>query len=187
MSLEYTELKKGLIIILNNEPYEVLEAGFLRMQQRKAVMQTKLKSLISGKVISHNFQPSDKIEEAEIDKFQAVFIYSNKGNYWFHKKGDPSLRFYVEEIILGDSRYFLKPNTEVLALSFENKVIKIILPIKMEFKVIEAPPAVRGNTAQGGSKQVVIETGAKISVPLFIEAGDVIRINTETGEYVERV
>lgn len=187
MSLEYTDLKKGLIIILNNEPHEVLEAGFLRMQQRKAVMQTKLKSLISGKVIDRNFQPSDTIEEAEIDKFPAIFIYTNKGNYWFHKKGDPSVRFSIEENILGNSRYFLKPNTEVLALFFNNKIIKIILPIKMEFKVIEAPPAIRGNTAQGGSKQVTIETGAKISVPLFIEAGDIIKVNTETGEYVGRV
>ena len=81
MSLDYTELKRGLIIVLNNEPYEVLDAGFLRMQQRKAVMQTKLKSLISGKVIDKNFQASDEIEEAEIEKIEAVFIYSNRGEY----------------------------------------------------------------------------------------------------------
>lgn len=187
MALDYTELKKGLIIVLNNEPYEILDSGFLRMQQRKAVMQTKLKSLISGKVIDKNFQASDEIEEAEINRIEAIFIYENKGEYWFHEKNNPKNRFFLKEDILGNAISFLKPNTEVQGLVFQDKIIKIKLPVKMEFKVIEAPPAIKGNTAQGGSKQVVIETGARISVPLFVESGDIIRVNTETGEYVERV
>jgi elongation factor P len=187
MALDYTELKKGLIIVLNDEPYEILEAGFLRMQQRKAVVQTKLKSLVSGKVIDRNFQPSDQIEEAEIEKMEAVFIYANRGEYWFHKKGNPKERFLLKEDVLGNTAMFLKPNTEIQALVFNNKIIQVKLPVKMDFGVTEAPPAIRGNTAQGGSKQVIIETGAKISVPLFVETGDVIRVNTETGEYVERV
>ncbi|MCX7589356.1 MAG: elongation factor P [Patescibacteria group bacterium] len=187
MALDYTELKKGLIIVLNGEPYEILESGFLRMQQRKAVMQTKLKSLISGKVIDRNFQPSDEIEEAEINRIDAIFIYQNKGEYWFYKKDNPKERFALKEDILGNAALFLKPNIEIQALSFNDKIIQIKLPVKMEFEVVEAPPAIRGNTAQGGSKQVVIETGAKISVPLFVETGDIIRVNTETGEYVERV
>lgn len=187
MSLDYTELKKGLIVVLNGEPYEILEAGFLRMQQRKAVMQTKLKSLISGKVVDKNFQPSDEIEEAEIERIDAVFIYQNRGEYWFHKKDSPKERFSLKEDVLGNSVLFLKPNTEIQALLFNGKVIQVKLPVKMEFEVIEAPPSIKGNTAQGGSKQVIIETGAKISVPLFVESGDIIRVNTETGEYVERV
>jgi len=191
MSLDYTELKRGLIIVLNNEPYEVLDAGFLRMQQRKAVMQTKLKSLISGKVIDKNFQASDEIEEAEIEKIEAIFIYSNRGEYWFHKKDNPKERFEIKEEILGPKAQFLKPNTPIIAIVFHSngkeKIINVDLPVKMEFKVIEAPPPIKGNTAQGGSKQVVIETGAKVIVPLFVESGDIIKINTETGEYVERV
>jgi len=191
MSLDYTDLKKGLIIVLNGEPYEVLEANFLRMQQRKGVMQTKLKNLISLKVIDYNFQPSDEIEEAEIEKIDAVFIYANRGEYWFHKLNNPKERFSLKEEVLGKKAQFLKPNTQVKAVIFksqkEDKIISIVLPVKMDFKVIEAPPALKGNTAQGGSKQVVIETGAKITTPLFIETGDIIRINTETEEYVERV
>lgn len=187
MSLEYTDLKKGLIIVFNGEPHEVLEASFLRMQQRKGVMQTKLKSLITGKVIDYNFQPSDEIEEAEIEKINAVFIYQNRGQYWFSKKDNPKERFFIDEKILGKSAMFLKPNTEVEAIIFKEKPIQIKLPVKMDFRVIEAPPSIRGSTAQGGSKQVIIETGAKINTPLFIETGDIIRVNTETGEYVERV
>ncbi|MGB9609062.1 MAG: elongation factor P, partial [Minisyncoccia bacterium] len=187
MALDYTELKKGLIIVLNNEPYEIIDSGFLRMQQRKAVMQTKLKSLISGKVIDRNFQASDEIEEAEIEKTEAVFIYENKGEYWFHQKNNPKERFSLKADVLGNAALFLKPNTEIQALIFKDKIIQVKLPVKMDFEVIEAPPAIRGNTAQGGSKQVTIETGAKISVPLFVETGDIIKVNTETGEYVERV
>jgi elongation factor P len=89
--------------------------------------------------------------------------------------------------IIGEQGKFLKPNTEIAALVWNGKVITASIPIKMEFKVIEAPPAIKGNTAQGGSKQVTIEGGAVVSVPLFVNEGDVIRINTETGEYVERV
>ncbi len=187
MALNYTDLKKGMIIVFGGEPYEVFEAGFLRMQQRKAVMQTKLKNLINGKVIDKNFQPSDEIEEAEIIKKEAIFIYNRKGEYWFHIKDNPKERFFIKEDVLGDAIKFLKPNTVVTAFYFNSKVIKISLPIKMDFKVIEAPPAIKGNTASGGGKQVVIETGAKVDVPFFIETGDIIKVNTETGEYVERV
>jgi elongation factor P len=187
MALDYTDLKKGLIIVFGGEPYEVLEASFLRMQQRKAVMQTKLRNLINGKVIDKNFQPSDQLEEAEIIKKEAIFIYTHKGEYWFHLKDNPQQRFCLKEDVIGEAVKFLKPNTQVGVLYFNERVIKINLPIKMDFKVIEAPPVIKGNTASGGGKQVVIETGAKIDTPFFIEVGDIIKVNTETGTYVERV
>lgn len=185
--LSYTELKKGLFIVFEKQPYEVLEMNFLRMQQRKAVVQTKLKHLISGKVIDRNFQPSDEIEEADIEKREAVFIYSNKGEYWFHEAGNPKNRFKLDENALGSVAQFIKPNTAITALLFNGRVINISLPIKMDLKVVEAPPSSRGNTAQGGTKTVTLETGAKINAPLFINEGDIVKVNTETGEYVERV
>ena len=192
MSLSYTDLKKGVLFILNNEPYEVLESGFLRMQQRKAVMQTKIRNLITGKILDRNWQASDEFEEAEVERQSAIFIYSRslpvgKQEYWFHEGENPKNRFSLTAEAIGESAQFLKPNTKIETLIFNNKVIKISLPIKMDFEVIEAPPAIRGNTAQGGTKQATIEGGAKISVPLFVNTGDIIRINTETGEYVERV
>ena len=89
--------------------------------------------------------------------------------------------------MLGNIVHFLKPNTIVEALNFKDAILNITLPIKMDFKVVEAPPAIRGNTAQGGAKIVIVETGAQVVVPLFINEGDTIRINTTSGDYVERV
>ena len=185
--LSYTDLKKGAMFVMNGEPWEVLEAHFLRMQQRKAVVQTKIRNLMTGKVLDRNFQPSDNFEEAEVLKKDAVFIYSSRGEAWFHETGNPKSRFSLPEGVIGEKAQFLKQNTNVKTVVFNEKVIGMIPPIKMELKVTEAPPAVKGNTAQGGSKVVTLETGAKISVPLFVNEGDIVKVNTETGEYTERV
>lgn len=185
--LSYIDLKKGLLIVYQNDPYEVLEANFLRMQQRKAVVQTKIRNLVTGKVLDRNWQPSDIIEEAEVQKKQAIFIYAHRNEYWFHEEGNPKARVSLGEDVVGIPGKFLKKDTKVTAVWFGDKVVKIMLPIKMDLEVIEAPPAIRGNTAQGGVKQVILESGATVNVPLFINQGDVVRVNTETGEYVERM
>lgn len=187
MSLAYTELTKGTLFIMDGAPYEVVEMHFLRMQQRKATVQTRIRNLITGKLLDRNFQGSDSFEEAEIERKNAMFIYESKGEYWFHDEGNPKNRFSLTKDIIGAQGQFLKPNTKVSTMVFNEKVIKVEIPIKMDFKVIEAPPAIRGNTAQGGTKSITIEGGAKVSAPLFINEGDVIRINTQTGDYVERV
>ncbi|MBI2623449.1 MAG: elongation factor P [Candidatus Liptonbacteria bacterium] len=187
MGLAYTDLKKGTLFVMDGAPYEVLDSHFLRMQQRKAVVQTKIKNLMTGKIVDRNFQPSDNFEEAEIEKKPAVFIYTNRGEYWFHEEGNPKNRFMLKTELLGEAAQFLKPNTPVETMMFDGKVITVKLPVKMDFKVIEAPPAIKGNTAQGGSKVVVLEGGAKVSAPLFVNEGDMVKVNTETGEYVERV
>lgn len=185
--LSYSELTKGTLFILEGAPYEVLEMSFLRMQQRKATVNTKIRNLITGKILDRNWQASDSFEEAEIEKKNSKFLYANRGEYWFSAEKDPSDRFSLTAEVIGDSAKFLKANTPVSALIFKEKVIKVIMPIKMDFKVIEAPPSIKGNTAQGGSKAVVLEGGASINVPLFINEGDIVKVNTGTGEYVERV
>ncbi len=187
MSLAYTDLTKGVLFVIDGAPYEVIETHFLRMQQRKAVVQTRIRNLITGKLLDRNYQASDTFEEAEIERKHALFIYESKGQYWFHEEGNPKTRFALEKDVVGDQGQFLKPNTRVSTMTFEDKVIKVEIPVKMEFKVVEAPPALKGNTAQGGTKVVTIEGGAKISAPLFINEGDMIRVNTQTGSYVERV
>lgn len=184
--LSYTELKKGTFFVWNGEPYEVLESGFLRMQQRKAVMQTKIRNLVNGKIIDRNWQASDQFEEAEIERKNVVFIYSHRGEYWFTEENNPKERFSLSEAEIGDAGRFLKKDTPLSALLFKGKVIKIVPPVKVDLKVTEAPPSVKGNTAQGGTKQITLESGASITVPLFINEGDIVRVNTETGEYVER-
>lgn len=185
--LSYTELKKGTLFVLDGDPYEVLEMNFLRMQQRKATVNTKIRNLITGKILDRNWQASDSFEEAEVERKTAIFIYMSRGEFWFHEKGNPKARFMLSGDIIGNSAQFLKPNTEVTTYTFNGKVIKVEVPIKMDFKVIEAPPGIKGNTAQGGTKQIVIEGGAKINAPLFVNEGDMIRVNTQTGDYVERV
>ncbi len=187
MSLAYTDLKKGVLFILNGEPYEVIEANFLRMQQRKAVVQTKIRNLMTGKILDRNWQGSDSFDEAEIEQSDAQFIYESKGDYWFHEVGNPKNRFLVSAEVVGEPGRFLKTGTIVKTMVFNEKIIQVKVPIKMDLLVKEAPPGIKGNTAQGGSKLVTLENGAQVLVPLFIEEGEVIRVNTETGQYVERV
>lgn len=186
--LEYNEITVGKFIIFNNEPWEVLASHVFRKQQRKPVNATKLKNLITGRVTEYSFHQSEKAEEADLENKDIKFIYSNpaKNEYWFNEAGDPSKRFSLTEDQVGFGAKFLKKDAVAKAMVFQDKIIGIKLPIKIELKVTEAPPATRGNTAQGGSKQVKLETGATVNTPLFINEGESIRINTETGEYVER-
>jgi elongation factor P len=187
MSLSVNELKPKTFFIFEGQPWVVLESHHLKMQQRRPVVQTRIRNLINGKVIEKNFAQSDVFEEANIRREEVKFLYSHRGEYWFSKKDDPSKRFKLDKEVLGDAINYLKNNTIVEAILFNEEVINIELPVKMDFRVVEAPPAIRGDTAQGGVKQVKIETGVYVNVPLFVEENDIIRINTETGEYVERV
>jgi elongation factor P len=148
--------------------------------------------LISGKVFPATFHVSDSADEADMEKREVTFLYHNKGEYWFCDPTDKSKRFKLDEALLGNTVKFLKENSNVTALVWTNeddeeKIIKLSMPIKMEFKVKEAPPAVRGDTSKGGIKVIILENGAKLNAPMFINEGDIIRVNTETGEYVERV
>src|SRR3989344_2915246 len=109
--LSYTELKKGLVIVFEGQPYEILSADFLRMQQRKAVVQTKIKNLITGKILDRNFQASDSFEEVEIERAQAKFLYSNRGEFWFSDANDLKKRFKLSKDVIGNSTMFLSANT----------------------------------------------------------------------------
>ncbi|MGC9611095.1 MAG: elongation factor P [Minisyncoccia bacterium] len=185
--LSYNELKIGTIFIKDGDPWKVLDYAFIRMQQRKPVAQLKIENLVNGKVVDYSAHQNEAFEEAEIETMPVTFIYQSRGEYWFTEKGNPKNRFQLKVEVLGNAAQFLKANLEVTAYKFGEKIINMELPIKMDLKVIEAPPAIKGNTAQGGTKLVTLETGAKINAPLFINEGDILRINTTTGEYVERV
>lgn len=185
--LSYNEILPKTVIVMNGEPFLVLSAHVFRKQMRKPVNQTKIKSLKSGRVIEQTFHQNENAEEAELEKKMVEFVYENRGAYWFCEAGKPQNRFELTEAVVGDAIAFIKAKTEVEALVFEDEIIGVKVPIKVELMVKEAAPAIKGNTVQGGSKDVVLETGAKIQVPMFINEGDVVRINTESGEYVERV
>lgn len=189
-TLDYDEIKPRKFILVENEPYEILESHVARTQKRKPQNQVRMRNMLNGKVVPGTFHASDTAEEAEISRREALFMYENKGEYWFCDPQDKSKRFEITGDILGDSAKFLKANTlvdtKIFELDEEERIIGVTLPIKMTFEVKEAPPAIKGNTASGGGKLVTIETGAKVTTPLFIEAGEKIIVNTDTGEYVER-
>lgn len=185
--LEYNEVVVRKYIVVDKEPYEVIDSHVFRKQQRKPVNAVKLKNLITGKVAEMSFHVSDKVEEADISTRDIKYLYANKGENWFCEANDPSKRFSLSETILGEQMRFLKTNSVIPALIFDEKIIGVKMPVKVDLKVTEADPAVRGDTVKGGSKQVKLETGATLSVPMFITEGDVVRINTETGEYTDRV
>ena len=197
--LTHTDLKKGVKIILDKEPYEILDARPLKMAQRRVIIQTKIKNLINGNGFSKNFHQGETFHEADILKTEVKFLYSHRDRkpsssneadrhrYFFSKKDDPSKRFDLTSKQIGEQARFLKSNQIVEQIIFEEKMINIALPIKVQLKVIESPPGIKGGRSQPGKKQVTLETEAKINVPLFIKEGDIIEINTETDEYVRRV
>lgn len=185
--LSYNEIGLKKVIVWNNEPHIVLASHVFRKQQRKPVNITKLKSLISGRVVEQTFHQNENADEADIESRPIEYIYENKGEYWFTIPGKPSERFTLSQAIVGDEIRFLKPRSVIDSVVYDERVIGIKMPIKVELAVKEADPAVKGNTSSGATKEVILETGAKIHVPMFINEGDVIRVNTESGEYAERV
>jgi elongation factor P len=191
--LEYNEITERKYIVFEGEPYEVIDSHVFRKQQRKPVNAVKMRNMLTGRIVEHSFHVSDKAEEADISKREVKYLYTNKGEFWFCESGNPSKRFDLPSSIIGETASkFLRPDTVVDALIYDDgsddgKIIGLKLPIKMDLKVTEAHPATKGNTAQGASKMVKVETGAEVLVPMFIKEGDIIRINTETGQYTDRV
>ncbi len=190
--LNYNELTPGVFFIMDGQPYEVLSAQTAKKNRQKATNQAKIRNLISGKTVEKTFHQSDSFEPAIIEKTTIVYIYHDPRQeaYWFHYAGNPGDRFTLPGDVVAHELLFVKEKSEVDALVFgaddDAQIIGITPPIKVELEVTEAAPAVRGNTAQNATKDVIVETGARVTVPLFINQGDRIRINTQTGSYVER-
>jgi elongation factor P len=184
--LSYNEITLKKVILHEGEPYYVVASHVFRKQQRKPVNITKLKGLKNGRVLEITFHQNETVEEAELENRNVTYIYKKPGEYWFHTTGKPAERFALSEELVGDQGKFMKERTELDAILFEDEVIGLKIPIKMELKVTEAMDAVKGNTSSGALKEVTLETGATIMVPMFIMKGDIISINTENGEYSER-
>jgi len=185
--LSYFDLRRGVQFVLDGQPYQVLEFRQMGKSQDVVVAQTKIKNLITGQVLTRNFHQGDRFEEAAIEKKPAKFIYGHRGKFVFSEANNPSKRFEISQEALLGAEKFLKPGQELTLLFFNEQLMNIELPIKVALKVTEAPPGIKGDTAQGGSKPCTLETSAIVNTPLFIEAGDIIEVNTETGEYVRRV
>lgn len=185
--LAYNEITPKKVILFNDEPYIVISYHVFRKQQRKPVNITKLKSLKSGRVVENTFHVNETAEEADLESRTVTFIYKKPGEYWFHTAGKAGERFALSEELIGDQGRFMKERNDYDAVAFEDEIIGLKFPIKVELKVTEAMEAVKGNTSSGAQKEVTLETGATLMVPMFINEGDVVAVNTESGLYTERV
>ncbi len=183
--LNINEIKLGSLIQISNEPYVVIKADHHKIARGGAVLKTKLKNLITGNVIEKTWQGNDKAEPAKTEKKKANFMYKDNDEAHF-MDNQTYEQFSLPLERIGNKQKFLREGTDATILYFQDKPAAVDLPIKIELKVISAPPGVKGNSAGSVTKQVELETGANINVPLFVNEGDVIRVNTETGEYVER-
>jgi elongation factor P len=185
--LTHADLKKGVRVLIDGQPHEVLDSNAMKKAQRRVVMQTKIKNLLTGTISERNFHQGDMFEEAELGKFQAKFLYTHRDKFVFCETDNPSKRFELSPTQVGNSANYMRQNEIVEGIMFDDQIVSISLPIKVQLKVKETPPGVKGDRAQGGTKTAVMETGVQVQVPLFINEGDSIEINTETGEYVRRI
>lgn len=184
--LSFNEIKLGKVVQVSGEPYLIIRTDHHKMGRGGAVLKTRLKNLINANILDKTFQGNEKVEEAEIEKKKANFMYGDENEaYFMDNQTYEQFSIALEQI--GDKQKFLKEGADVDVLYFIGKPVSVDLPVKVELKVVSAPPGVRGNSTGSVTKQIELETGAKINTPLFVNEGDVVRVNTETGEYVERV
>lgn len=183
--LNITEIKTGKKILHDGEPYVVLEYQHSKIGRGGAVMRTKLKSLLSGAIVEYAFQGVDKVEEAEISKSKAQYLYREGEAYQFMDMATYD-QFSLAKNVLGTLALYLVEGTEVSILNWNGHPINVELPVKVTLTVTDAPPGLKGDTASGGDKVVTLETGLTVTTPLFVKAGDKIIINTEKGTYVSR-
>src|SRR3989338_3235938 len=157
--LSYNEIALKKVIIWDNEPFIVLSSHVFRKQKRKPVNVTKLKSLVSGRVVEQTFHSSETADEAEIETKPVEFIYESKGEYWFNTPGKPAERFALPGDVVGEEIKYLKARTIIDALVFDDRIISIKIPVKVELKIKETAPAVKGNTSGNALKEAILETG----------------------------
>ncbi len=193
-TLDYNEIRIKKFISYEDEPFEVIDSHVARKQMGKPTNKVKMKSLTSGRVIEITFHAADTVEEADMSQRPLTYLYyqDKKDEYWFADAENPKDRFTLPATTIGDGIRYIKENSQVNALVFtdeegEDKIIGIKYPLKVELRVTEAPPNTRGDTATGGKKMVTLETGVTMNAPLFINEGDLVLVNIETGEYSERV
>jgi elongation factor P len=183
---EITDLKPGRAIQIDGEPFIVLSSVFGRKSQSKANMQCKLRNLKTNAVVARNFQGSEKIEPADVGYRKVQYLYNDGATFTFMDL-DSYDQFELSADVIGDAAGYLVEGNEVDALQFEGTPIGIQLKSTVDLKVMETIPGVKGDTATGGNKPAKLESGISVNVPLFINEGDTVKVNTETGLYMTRV
>lgn len=181
-----SDFRPGLVIKYNNELWTVVEFQHVNPGNWRAFVRTKLKNIVSGKVIENRFRAGEAIEIVKIERKEYQFLYRDGSGYVFMDK-ETYEQIPVPEEQVGEGAKFLKDGEEVDILFNGSEITGIELPITVDLAVKETVPGVRGDSANAGTKPAVVETGATVNVPLFINEGDLIRIDTRSGDYIERV
>ncbi len=185
--LQYSDIIQKKTVIMDGDPYIVLSSAISKKDRQKASNAVKMKNLRTGGVVDRTFHQSDMLEEAEIEKREVKYLYNNKGSFWFCAPTNPGDRFELGSEVVGDLGKFVTENSIVEAVVFDDQIMSITTPIKVQLKVKEASEPVKGNTSSSATKEVTLETGFLIQVPQFINEGDIVAVNTESGDYTEGV
>lgn len=180
------DFKKGLKIEFNGEPYEIIDFQHVKMGRGGAIVRTKMKNLKTGYVMENTFRSGEKVERPNLEEKEMQFLYKSEDNYVFMDNKNYE-QINIPESLVGDNKDYLLENMTVKILFFQGNPIGIEIPTFVELKVVETVPGIKGDTVSGGGKPAKLETGATIQVPLFINEGDIIKIDTRTGTYIERV
>ena len=180
------EFRNGTRMELEGMPYSIVEFQHVKPGKGGAFVRTRLKNLKTGQVLERTFRSGEKFDEPDLEECEMQFLYSTGDSYTFMDTSSYE-QFTYQKDQLGDDTDLLKENTTVEILLYEGSPISMILPTFMELEVVETDPGVRGDTASGGTKPATVETGATVKVPLYLETGEVIKVDTRTREYVERV
>jgi len=184
--IDANELRKGTTFFIEGEMYQVLEYQHYKPGRGNAIIRTKIRNLRTGSTIPRNFLSGDHFEEAPVEKRIAQFLYSDEdGFYFMDTETYDQTRFSPE--MVGEQAGYLHEGQELTVTLHEGNPLSIELPASVELKVVESEMAIAGDTATGASKMVVCETGLKVQVPLFVDVGNVIRVDTRSGAYVTRV
>jgi len=187
MSINFGDLNRGMVIELDGQPWQVIDYERHKMQQRAPVTRIKMKNLLSGAVVERTFQRYDtNFTVAEIDSRQAQYLYTD-GTYHFFLDQETFDQYELSKEQLAGTLGYLKENMMVEIIYYKGAPINVNVPTHVELQVVDTPPAFKGDTAQGGNKPATLETGLRVTVPTFITAGSIIKVDTRTGEYTERV
>lgn len=183
--LSMNELKMGVEVSINGQPYEIIKAEHHKMGRGGAVLKLKMRNMINGSMLEKTVQGNETMEKADLDLRKVQYLYNDGKSYSFMEQ-DTYETITLDAPQVGDKKDYLKEGLELEAMYYNGAPVAIELPIKMKFRVIESPPGIKGDTAQGGSKQIKIETGLAVNAPLFIKEGEEIIVDTRDGSYVER-
>jgi elongation factor P len=183
---ETSDIRKGLKIQIDGEPYVVVDFQFVKPGKGNAFTRTRIKNLVTGAVLDKTYKSGEKLQEAQMEERGMQFLYKDDSGFHFMDQASYE-QYAIPESVIDEEARFLKENLNVMVLLFNDRPVSLTLPNFVELEVIETEPGVRGDTAAGGKKPAKLETGAVISVPLFINRGERLKIDTRSGEYVERV